>query len=273
MTTETPYHYWLIELLHWWEGEVQPLRLMECLHCTRQHASSKLREYRTSYPTALDYCTKDKVYRPAAGFKPGLISGQADEYLGWLSGHSQGHAGSLPVQVLQTPTRTITPQIIRPLIRALRENLRIEVDYGSVTSAERHGRIIVPHQLIKTANRWHIRAWCEKSRDFRDFVLSRFYGEPELLDKSSLNPEEDEGWNTQIELVLAPDHRLSKEKQAVIEQDYGMTNGQLRYATRACLVNYLLQSLNIDAHKLESQAEAQQLVIVNISDIKPWLFG
>lgn len=273
MTPRTSYQHWLIELQVWWEGQIQPSRLMECWHCSRQHASQKLRDYLNDYPDALQYCSKAKTYRPAPDFAPELNNGRADEYLGWLSGQTAGKSGQLPVEILQTPTRTITPQTMRPLIRALRENLRIEVDYGSVTSAERHGRIIVPHHLVKTANRWHIRAWCEKSREFRDFVLSRFYGEPELLDKSSVTPEDDQGWNTQVDIVLAPDHRLSREKQTVIEQDYGMSNGQLRYATRACLVNYLLQSLNIDAHKLESQAEAQQLVVVNISDIKPWLFG
>lgn len=273
MTTRTSYQHRLIELLVWWEGQIQPSRLMACWHCSRQHASQKLRDYLNDYPDALQYCSKAKTYRPAPDFVPELISGWADEYLGWLSGQAAGQPGQLPVEILQTPARTVTPHTMRPLMRALRENLRIEVDYGSVTSAERNGRIIVPHHLVKTANRWHIRAWCEKSREFRDFVLSRFHGAPELLDKSTVTSAEDDAWNTQVELILAPDHRLSPEKQQVIEQDYGMIHGQLRYATRACMVNYLLQSLNIDPHKLEAHAEAQQLVVVNFSDIRPWLFG
>lgn len=273
MTAKTPYHHWLIELLHWWEGQVQPSRLMECMHYSRQYASQKLRDYQQHYPDVLQYCNKAKTYYSVPGFAPILTSGLADEYLGWLSGQTIKQSSQLPIDILQPPIRVISHQCMRPLIRALRGGLRIEVDYGSVTSAERHGRIIAPHHLVKTANRWHIRAWCEKSREFRDFVLSRFHDASELLDKSPVTHAEDEAWHTLVELILEPDHRLSPQQRQVIEEDYGMINGQLRYAIRACMINYLLQSLNIDPHKLEAQAEAQQLVVVNFSDIKPWLFG
>jgi hypothetical protein len=52
-----------------------------------------------------------------------------------------------------------------------------------------------------------------------------------------------------------------------------MIDGRLVLSSKACMVNYLLQSLNLDPHKLEAEAEAQQLVIVNLVDIKKWLFG
>lgn len=45
-------------------------------------------------------------------------------------------------------------------------------------------RLIAPHTLIYTGMRWHVRACCEKNRQYRDFVLSRLRGVPELLDKS-----------------------------------------------------------------------------------------
>jgi predicted DNA-binding transcriptional regulator YafY len=41
-----------------------------------------------------------------------------------------------------------------------------------------------------------VRAYCEKNRDYRDFVLSRFRGEPEVLDESGHGREGDEGWAT-----------------------------------------------------------------------------
>src|SRR5690625_5587511 len=70
---------------------------------------------------------------------------------------------------------------MRGLVTAIRTQQRLEVDYVSLSNPNRQGRIIVPHTFVSTGLRWHLRAWCEKSQSYRDFVLSRFRGEPELL--------------------------------------------------------------------------------------------
>ena len=264
---------WLIELLAWWEGRVQPSQLTEYWNCSRQSASKKLKDFNQAYPAALVYQKSDKSYHPTPSFSPRHISQHANEYLNWLLGYTPPANNKLATLELQPPQRNISPQFMRPIVQALREQRRLDVDYGSVTSADGEGRIIVPHHLVKTHNRWHLRAWCERNSDYRDFVLSRFNGTPELMDKSSKDGSDDTSWHTEVEVIFAPDPRLSAEKFAVIEQDYAMHNGQLRLNTKACMVNYLLQSLNLDPHKIESAAEAQQLVIVNLGDIKKWLFG
>lgn len=265
-------HRWLIELLAYWEGQLRPAQLMEYWQCSRQHASSLLKQYITEFPLALSYDSENKTYRTTECFVPRMISCRANEYLDWLIGYSPSQNRQLPTQVLQPPLRRITPQLMRPLVQALREGRRVDVDYGSVTSSEHAGRVIVPHHLVKTMNRWHIRAWCEWRQEFRDFVLSRFCGTPELMGKSPINSSQDEAWNRQVTLVLAPDPRLTPEQRMVIEEDYGMKNGRLVLNTRACMVNYQLQGLGIDPRKLEAEPEAQQVVIDNFSDIKPWLF-
>lgn len=48
-----------------------------------------------------------------------------------------------------------------------------------------------------------------------------------------------------------------------------MTDGQLCIPTRAALVSYILQSLNIDASKIET--EAQQIIISNLTEIEQYL--
>ncbi len=269
------YHpsYWLIELLAWWEGKVQPSQLAAYWQCTRQHASSKLKDYLEKYPDSLKYVAADKNYQPADTFNPCQISREANEYLNWLTGYSPSVQSQLSTWTLEPPARQINPAQMRPIVQALREGRRLEIDYASVSSAGRDGRIIAPHHLVKTASRWHIRAWCEENQGFRDFVLSRVEGVPELLDKSSKTAADDEEWNTSVEIILSPDSRLAGPQKEAIERDYGMTNGQLRLSCKACMVNYFLQSLNLDHKKLESSGEAQQVVIVNLSDLKPWLFG
>ncbi len=46
--------------------------------------------------------------------------------------------------------------------RAARSQLRVDVDYVSLSSAEQSGRNIVPHTLVYDGIRWHVRAYCEK---------------------------------------------------------------------------------------------------------------
>jgi predicted DNA-binding transcriptional regulator YafY len=157
-------------------------------------------------------------------------------------------------------------------VRAAREHERIEVDYVSLSRPDREGRIIVPHTLVWTGLRWHVRAWCEKNQDYRDFVLSRFRGEPELLGPSSRNARADQDWQTQIEVIIGPDPRLNQNQQAVIAHDYGMVEGRWRLTVRAKLLPYLLKLLQLDTSHTLDDPKAQQIVILNEAAVSSWLF-
>ena len=158
------------------------------------------------------------------------------------------------------------------LVRAARGHERIEVDYVSLSRPDREGRIIVPHTLVWTGLRWHVRAWCEKNQDYRDFVLSRFRGEPELLGASSRTAAADQDWQTQIEVLIGPDPRLNQNQQAVIAQDYGMVEGRWRLTVRAKLLPYLLKLLQLDTSHTLDDPKAQQIVILNNAAVSSWLF-
>ena len=264
---------WLIELLAYWEGQVQPAQLARVNRISRQQASKRLADFMSANPEALQYHSREKNYRPTDKFYPRHISCEVGEYLNWVTGQSAHHE-AIPANVcLKSPTRPISPKLMRPLIQALRSGRRIEVSYVSINNPNREGRIIVPHHLANTGQRWHLRAWCEKSQEFRDFVLGRFQGAGELLDKSPITAEDDTAWQTKVTISIAPDPRLTTAQRQVIEFEYGMHNGQLDIQTRACLVSYKLQLLNINPRIYEADAKAQQLIIVNKDDIEPWLFN
>ncbi|EKE71703.1 WYL domain-containing protein [Gallaecimonas xiamenensis] len=159
------------------------------------------------------------------------------------------------------------------MVRALRQQQRLEVDYLGVTNPSREGRVIVPTRFVKTAQRWHLRAWCEQSQGYRDFVLSRFRGEPDLLGRPLTPLPEDIAWHTHITLCIRPDPRLSPAQQAALAADYGMANGELLLPSRAALANYLLLDMHIHTKMLDGNPAAQQLILANIDEVKPWLFG
>jgi len=271
-----------IEVVALWEGRVNTTHLTSHFGIKRAQASKDLGTYRNEIaPNNLEYDSKIKAYIAHTNFSPKLTNGTADEYLHLLMRNRDlnqtfelldlgfSHCHQLPI-----PNRAIKPDVLRPIIHAIRENRRLEVDYRSVNDPQPGGRVIAPHSIIYASNRWHVRAYCEKNREFRDFVLTRFFSAPEFEEgKSDQFERFDENWNTELNIVFAPDNRLSKEQQEVIEQDFGMTDGKLLITVRASLVAYLLRELRIDAHTIHADPKAQQIIVENLDQIKHWVFG
>lgn len=272
--------YRLIETVVWWEGRLTTGHLMQSFGISRQQASKDINTYINDYaPKNLVYDKHLKGYKPSQQFQPLFIDASASAYLHMLdqnrerAPHIEGLALAYAhTEVLQVPDRSVRPEVLRPILRACREQLRLETEYVSFTTPIAEQRVMVPHTLVYTGMRWHVRAYCEKHRDFRDFVLSRFRGEPDIIDESSLGAEQDSAWNTAVEVVFEPDSRLKPAQKQIIESDYGMQDGQLRVPSRGALVQYVLQRYQIDPTKLQTRATAQQLVVANLDQLRTWLY-
>ncbi|MFF7709483.1 WYL domain-containing protein [Pseudomonas sp. NPDC007930] len=273
--------YRLIETVAWWEGRLTTNHLTQSFGISRQQASKDINSYINDYaPDNLEYDKHVKGYVPAKGFKPVFIGDSASAYLHLLNqNHERApHIDGLALayahtEVLQVPDRSVRPEVLRPLLRACREGLRLECEYVSFATPAAETRLIAPHTLVYTGMRWHVRAYCEKNRDYRDFVLSRLRGEPEVLDDHSEHTREaDTGWNTAVQVIIEPDSRLRPEQKAIIETDFGMHGGQLLIDTRGALVQYVLQRYQIDTNKVHAKAAAQQIVVGNLEALRPWLY-
>lgn len=272
--------YRLIEIVAQWEGRLTTNHLMNSFGIGRQQASKDIHFYMSSIaPGNLVYDKSLKGYTPSANFVPALTTGIADEYLHILSRSKDiAHTftgldlGFAHTETLQVPLRQIDPLILRTLVQAARGHRRVELSYISMTSGIEEDRILVPHTLVCTPLRWHVRAYCEKHREYRDFVLSRFRGAPELLEESDFTAEGDVPWNTEVTIQITPDSRLNETQQDILAHDFGMTDRCLHVKTRAPLVSYMLQTFNLDTNKLDADPSAQQIVIANRQEILPHLF-
>ncbi|SEJ35216.1 Predicted DNA-binding transcriptional regulator YafY, contains an HTH and WYL domains [Azotobacter beijerinckii] len=272
--------YRLIETVAWWEGRLTTQHLMQSFGISRQQASKDINAYIAEHaPENLTYDRQLKGYVPSAQFKPRFIDDSADAYLHLLNqNHDRApHVEGLALayahtEVLRVPDRTVRAEVLRPLLKACREGLRLEIGYVSLANPQPEGRLIAPHTLVYTGMRWHVRAYCEKNRAYRDFVLSRLRGVPELLEASAHGRAQDEGWNAEVTLRIEPDPRLSAEQRAIIETDYGMRAGHLAVASRGALVQYVLQRFQIDTTKIEPKAAAQQIVVANLEELERWLY-
>lgn len=264
-----------LEMLCFWQGYVRNKDLQLQFGVSRQQAYQDIRNYIQQHPHRLQ---KTSVgYRLVDASLLSQYQLPLDTFLNWLlTGQfmsQQQRTASDMVACLQLPSRCVSREVIVVLNQAIRQQKRVEIGYVSLSNPDWEGRIFHPHSFVKTGIRWHVRGYCEKSRDYRDLVLSRCQGSAELLDSSFHRAENDLAWQTNVSVILAPDPRLSASQQAVLAHDYGMEAGRLCLQVRAALVDYLLKDMQVNTKYLDGTPEAQQLVLVNRDDIKPWLFN
>jgi len=272
--------YRLIETVVWWEGRLTTGHLIQSFGISRQQASKDINTYINEHaPKNLTYDKQLKGYVPSKSFKPLFIDDSASAYLHLLNQtHSRApHVEGLALAyahtlVLEVPDRTIRPEVLRPLLKACRDSEVIEIEYVSLANPMPETRLIAPHTLIYTGMRWHVRAYCEKNREYRDFVLSRLRGQPEYIRKTEDLIGGDSDWNAEVAVIIEPDSRLKMEQRSIIEVDFGMQDGVLTIPTRRALVKYVLQRFQIDPKKLDPKAAAQQIVVKNLDELKPWLY-
>lgn len=273
--------YRYIETIALWEGRLTTRHLCDTFGIGRQQASKDINNYKRAIaPDNLLYDKYLKGYKPTDNFVPQVTAGLADEYLHLMARNNELSSvfeslsiNVANVEVLSVPVRDVKPEVLRPIMQAARQQRRLDVGYVSLANPDYEGRIIVPHTLVHTGLRWHVRAWCEKNQEYRDFVLSRFRDIPEIMDESPHGAAGDEEWNTQVTLRIVPDPRLSADQKGVIALDYGMENGALEITTRGKLVHYALKQLQIDLREPADDPAVQQIIVENREALRPWLFG
>ncbi|OCH05339.1 helix-turn-helix transcriptional regulator [Aliivibrio fischeri] len=273
------FRYRMIEIIALWEGRLTTNHLTQSFGIGRQQASKDINSYLANIaPDNLIYDKHLKGYKPSESFTPQLTRGHADEYLHILSRtedmmvtFDELDMGFKNTTMVRPVTRNISPDILRPLVQAIRDKKRVDISYTSLRDGEEVERIISPHTLVCTPLRWHVRAYCEHSKGYRDFVLSRIRGIPDINDKIVIGKDADKAWNTQLYIELMPDLRLTEAQAAIIANDYGMENGTLHITTNAALVRYVLDTYNIDINVLDSNPKGQQIILGNLEELRPYL--
>jgi predicted DNA-binding transcriptional regulator YafY len=269
----------MIEVIVLWEGRLNTNHLIKSFGIGRQQASKDINTYLAEVaPGNLVYDKKIKGYKPSETFTPKLTSGHADEYLHILSRSEdmtvtfdELDMGFEHTAMVRPITRNISPEVLRPLVQAIREKKRVDICYTPLKDGNKVERIISPHTLVCTPLRWHIRAYCEYANDYRDFVLSRIHEVPDLNDHAVHNKSNDKLWNTEVNVKLSPDLRFNENQKAVIEKDFGMVNGVLNIPTNASLIRYVLDTYNINTHILDSNPQGQQIVVNNMNELLEFL--
>ncbi len=271
-----------IELLAYWEGRLVTNRLIDWFGVSRQQASADIKRYMANHN--LDSLVHDpsvKAYVPRPGFQPVLTKGHINEYLGMVSGLvSESMAITLETDThlasVQLPDRSVRPEVVREVIKACKASSSIKILYASMANPALSERVISPHNLVYTGFRWHVRAYCQKRSEFRDFLLSRIDRTPQPADEPSPAVSEDTDWNDLITLTLIPNTKLNNGQKSLVEKDYGMPDGRLVLRVRKALAHYTLQRYQAAITPAEAENENQypiQLMATDREKLSAYLFG
>lgn len=234
--------------------------------------------YQDLAPGNLAYDGTEKTYRPSSTFKPLFFQISADSYLMSLLSLAAGAvepAGTwlktIPeFHVSPVPARGVSPEILRAVVRAMEDLQAVEVLYQSMSTAEPSWRWIEPHAYAHDGFRWHVRAFCQRSGSFKDFVLSRILEcRPASEPRASVSaPADDLDWHAEVTLQIRPHPALSAAQQSVIRLDYSMDAlGQADITVRKSMLYYTLKRLGLDTDPAARRPQDQQIVLANAAEV------
>jgi hypothetical protein len=263
-----------IEFRLFWEGHVNRSDLIDKFGVSPNQASGDLNRYIALAPDNMVYDKSGKTYVRSSAFKPLFLKPDATQYLSQVRSVAEGiitpddaWIGNLPpFDATPAPARGIDPVVLRSIVTANKRHEAIEVLYQSMSAPDPEWRWIAPHALAFDGFRWHARSFCEKSAEYRDFVISRIL-ETRQTRTASKPAAPDVAWEEMVELKVGPHPDLSANQKRGVELDYGMENGSVTIPVRRALLYYALKRLGLDTDPSARKPQDQQIVLIGNHDL------
>lgn len=263
-----------IEFRLFWEGHVNRGDLIDKFGISQNQASGDLNRYIALAPDNMVYDKSGKTYVRSPAFSPHFLKPDATQYLAQVRSVAEGIVapedawiGNLPAfDATPAPARGIDPAVLRSIVIAIRRREAVEVRYQSMSSPDPEWRWIAPHALAFDGFRWHARSFCEKSGEYRDFVISRII-ETRQSRSTQMQTAADADWDEIVQLEIGPHPALSQNQRRVIELDYGMQNGRVVIPVRRALLYYALKRLGLDTDPAARKPQDQQIILLNTNDV------
>lgn len=245
-----------VEMLLWWRGWAGRTDLIERFGLSPAQASSDFQKYLELNGSQISYQTSRKRYEASMGFECLIHEPRLEEALSLLGMATvagfrmESVDGSWMenerIGVLKLPIRRARKNVERLVFMALLAGQKLRVEYHSLSSGLLEWRMLKPGALAWDGRRWHVRAWCEKREQWRDFVLGRMSQAEWPLPVTDDVPM-DEEWNRWETLCLRLNPDLEIGKRQSLQQDYGLEDDHLELRVRSSMKNYLLAELFVSA--------------------------
>jgi len=264
-----------IDFRLYWEGRINRSDIKNFFGISIPQASADLRKYIEIAPNNIDYDKSGKFYYATDEYKPIFTSPDTSEYLSQLRLLSaniitkeESFLGAIPsFDITPNPIRSVNSEILRTILKAIREKMSLEIEYQSMSRENPTWRRIAPHTLAFDGFRWHIHAYCFTRESFRDFLFARILHvrnfQPVEID-STANIE----WNNFLSVKIAPHPDLTDSQRKIIEADYGMVDGYATIQVRSALYFYFEKQFRLDKGCKSRPAKEQQITLLNREEIE-----
>lgn len=251
-----------------WEGEIGNARVRKLFDLQPVQASRLLGEFRAQLGDRLTEDGRAKVLRLTNPEQP-CSEMSLDEYTRQTLNVEDFNTCIVDSRIDLTDVR---PSIFATIRKSAQRRTGVVISYASMTNPVPSERIVFPHSIVHIGRRWHVRAWCSKRKEFRDFTLGRIRSAT-LITEITLHPvSDDKAWNQIIQIRLAAHRQLSSAQQLVVRNEYFQGTIARRLSIRACLAEYVIQDLRAAINPERDRPPEYQIEVANISDIQPWLF-
>jgi len=240
-----------------YQGSIARGELMEHFGTAVASSTRDFTLYRELAPDNLVLRHENKRYYRTEQFEA-LFHHDTSAALNTLA-HGFGDGVTSPREVCgfceDAPDLIVPPRdILATLSRAISQGKAVTLTYLSLSSGCSQ-RVIVPHSMVNNGQRWHVRGYCRKHRQFRDFVCTR------ITDSCIVNSDvaenelqtADTEWSKHLTLELVP--HPGHDHPEAIALDFSMSRmGTLsknaqpvrRVTIRAARAGYLLKHWSVD---------------------------
>lgn len=224
----------LLETVLTWEGEIDNARIREMLDVKPVWASRLLGELIQRMGAR---AKRASAHAPLT-FAGQQFNGSPDDYLR-IVGVSEF------IEDARLDISSVQPDLFSKVIQATHRSSGLRISYRSMTHPLGSERIVFPHAIVRVSRRWHMRAWCDSRKEFRDFTLGRI---SEIENVDALSPKErvdDRDWVEKENITIIAHPTLTSEQQEMIRAEYFPKAAARRLVLRRCLVDYVLRDLHI----------------------------
>ena len=260
-----------IEVRLFWEGAISRKDLTDCFGISNPQASKDIKKYSEIAPDNIYYDNSAKQYFASKDFKPKIIIPTCENYFSELMNSNDNQdsfvCGEIPqYDVIPIPSRTTDPLVLRAILMSIQMTSSLQIQYQSMSRTSPIWRYISPHALANDGFRWHIRAYCHKRQEYRDFNLSRIIscGEEKAF---PIDHSNDLLWYNFVIFKLAPHPKLNKNQKKCIEREYGMINGECEFKVRAAFIFYVKQQLGLNNMPGSKDSKQQQIILANSVEV------
>jgi hypothetical protein len=222
-----------------WDARINRSDLIKEFAVSPAQAAADFREYLALSLSGVHYDTRAKAYVATKKFEPvfGKPEARAELQRFLVDGDPL-------VAELNRLDRPVDSSVAAAVRRAARDGQKIKVQYQSLTQPNPSWRWIAPSRLVSDGQRWHVRAWCCREQEWKDFVLARILDIIEAEPAGSLPADLD--WTETVTLVLLPAEHLSKGQKASVMREFAMRNGRLRVAVPRAMKIYAVRRWGLD---------------------------